>query len=75
MMGMELSDKQLRSIKLVPGRYDESLKPGLATTLGMRPAAYVDIDCDLYVSTISALDWLYASRLIVPGTLIGCAAS
>ena len=37
----------------------------------MRPAAYVDIDCDLFGSSMAALSWLVQSGLIVPGTLIG----
>ena len=37
----------------------------------MKPAAYVDIDCDLYDSSLLALDWMFNSSLIVPGTLIG----
>ena len=37
----------------------------------MRPALYVEIDCDLYSSTSLALEWLLANRLIVPGTLLG----
>jgi hypothetical protein len=48
-----------------------SLTAELPVHLGMRPALYVDIDCDLYVSTYQALDWLFSSKLIVPGTLIG----
>ena len=61
----------MSQLSLVPGFYDKSLLPDLASRMGMRPAAYVDIDCDLYGSTKSALEWMLASRLIVPGTLIG----
>ena len=37
----------------------------------MRPALYVDIDTDIYVSTYQALDWLCANKLLVPGSIIG----
>ena len=37
----------------------------------MRPALYVEVDCDLYVSTRQALEWMIESGLIVNGTLIG----
>ena len=56
-------------ITLVPGFYNESLTPTLARTAPV--ALYVDINCDLYISTYQALDWLCANRLVVPGTIIG----
>ena len=37
----------------------------------MKPAAYVDIDVDLYKSTVLALDFLFRNKLIQVGTLIG----
>lgn len=58
-------------VKFVPGFYNESLVPGLITSLGLRPAMYVDIDCDLYISTYQALDFMFAHKLAVVGTLIG----
>ena len=58
-------------VKWVAGFYNESLTAGLAAARGMRPALYVDVDVDIYVSAYQALDWLCASRLIVPGTLVG----
>ena len=36
----------------------------------MRPAIFVEIDCDLYISTVAALEWLFAHRLVVAGTVI-----
>ena len=65
--GVEGVDK----IHFYPGLYSESLSETLASSAGMRPAAYIDVDCDLYVSTAAALRWMLRSRLIVPGTLIG----
>ena len=37
----------------------------------MRPARYVEIDCDLYSSTVQALTWLFEEGLIVEGTVLG----
>jgi hypothetical protein len=60
-----------RGFKFIGGFYDDSLTDQLPTAEGMKPAAYVDIDCDLYRSTSTVFSWLYRHRLIVPGTLIG----
>jgi hypothetical protein len=37
--------------------------------LRLRPALYVDIDCDFYGATLTALRFLFRHGLIVPGTL------
>jgi hypothetical protein len=66
-----LGSAAFRRVHLVGGLYSSSLTKALASQMQMRPAAYVDIDCDLYSSTASALGWLLTSNLIVPGTLIG----
>jgi hypothetical protein len=58
-------------VGFVRGFYNMSLTRTLAADEHMRPALFVEIDCDLYISTHQALDWLLQSRLIVPGTLIG----
>ena len=55
-------------ITLVPGFYNQSLTPTLARTAPV--ALYVDINCDLYISTYQALDWLFHHRLARRGTLI-----
>ena len=56
---------------LIAGFYNESLTPTLVSEYGMRPAAYVDIDTDLYISSKQALSWMYEQGLLVPGTIIG----
>ena len=53
------------------GFYSESLTPTLVQELGMKPAAYIDIDCDLYISSKQALAYMFEQKLAVPGTLIG----
>ena len=37
-----------RGSAMIKGLYTDTLMPTLAATQGMRPAAYVDVDCDLY---------------------------
>lgn len=56
-------------VELVRGFYNESLTVRLVKSV--RPALYVEIDCDLYISTVQALEWMLANRLIVRGTVIG----
>ena len=55
-------------VRLIPGFYNETLTTRLAKEV--EPASYVDINCDLYVSTAQALDWLLRHRIARPGTLI-----
>jgi hypothetical protein len=58
-------------VSWVVGFYNESLTRMLPAERGMKPASYVDIDADLYTSSLQALEWLLAHNLIVPGTVIG----
>lgn len=55
---------------LILGFFNESLTPTLSKEHGMRKAAVIDIDADLYVSAHKALDWVFASGLAKKGTLI-----
>lgn len=84
---MELAAGGRPHAYVIPGFYDKTLTTALLTSFSgrgegttavtttdaraMGAAAYVDIDCDLHVSTVAALDWLFAQRLIRPGTLVG----
>ena len=58
-------------VRFVPGPFDSSLTETLATSRGMRPATYVDIDSDHYSAARTALDWLFSQRLIWVGTVVG----
>ena len=58
-------------LSLLTGTFNETLRPGLARERGMRPAVYVDIDSDLFISAWEALDWLFTERLLLPGSVIG----
>jgi Rps23 Pro-64 3,4-dihydroxylase Tpa1-like proline 4-hydroxylase len=58
-------------LEFVQGFYNESLYDGLAKERGMGIASYVDIDVNLYSSTLESIDWMFREGLIVEGTLFG----
>jgi len=64
----QLLYKSTQSINLVPGFYEESLSK--INTTDFKPAAILDIDCDLYSSSITALEFMFKNDLIKPGTII-----
>ncbi|MBM3777712.1 MAG: hypothetical protein FJW23_05655 [Acidimicrobiia bacterium] len=53
------------------GFFSDSLTPELAASGDLRPALYIDIDCDLYISTYQALDFMFAHGLATTGTYVG----
>ena len=53
------------------GWFSDTLKDELVADGTFKPAAYVDIDADLYNSTFEVLDFLFRHKLISPGTVIG----
>jgi hypothetical protein len=55
-------------VTLVPGWYSEVLNPATASTLPLKTAAVVWIDCDFYESTVSVLDFL--TPYVQDGTLL-----
>lgn len=59
------------NINLIPGFYEEVLTDDLVREAKMQPALYVDIDCDLYSSTKTVLNWMLRNKLLVKGSVIG----
>lgn len=57
-------------IKFIPGFYKDSLLDKIVNDYDMKPASYIDIDVDIYSSTIECLDFMCRNQLIVPNTLI-----
>ena len=53
------------------GWFKDTLQADLVKNGTFKPAAYVDVDADLYNSTMDILDFMFAHKLIGPGTLIG----
>lgn len=56
-------------LSIFSGFYETSLRDEIAKD--MKPAFYVDVDCDLYSSTVEALDFMFRNKLIVKGTILG----
>ena len=61
----------MENVNLIAGFFNETLTAALPAQRGMRPAVYVDVDVDLYMSARQALEWLFASGLLAPGSVIG----
>ncbi len=59
---------QGREVHIIPGFYRDSLSPNLRTELNLERAAFINIDCDLYSSTIEALT--FCTPLVKTGTII-----
>jgi len=59
------------SLELIPGYFSDSLTDDIVEKYDMQPACYVDLDADLYSSTIEALDFMLRNKLIRAGTIIG----
>lgn len=58
------------NLTLVPGFYNESLTDELFRRHRFQPALVVDVDVDLYASSMQCLTWMLDHGLIVPGTFI-----
>lgn len=56
---------------MVRGLFSQSLAPDLACARSMKPAAYIDIDCDIYTGAWQALDWAFAHGVAQIGTVVG----
>lgn len=55
-------------IEMIVGFFCDSLKT--CPVEKMKPASWVDIDVDIYTSTIEAMTFMMDNNLIVPGTLL-----
>ena len=56
----------------IAGFFNESLRDDdLVRRRKLKPARYIDMDADIYVSSRDALDFFFRNRLARPGTLIG----
>jgi len=56
---------------LIPGFFSNSLTKHVVSKHNLQPAAYIDIDVDMYISAYQALDFMFRQNLVVPGTVIG----
>lgn len=60
--------RQRFAIEIVPGWFAETLTEQTAERLGLRRAAFVNIDCDLYESTLPVLQ--FVTPLLQTGTIL-----
>src|SRR5262249_53750832 len=82
--GMKSSNDLVRSLKdelsrlCVPesnytifrGFFSDTLTKDLVRNGTLLPAILIDIDCDLYISTFEALDFMFSHKLARAGTFI-----
>lgn len=57
-------------LELIPGFFSDVCNKELVEKHNMGPAGYIDIDCDLYSSTIDVLEFVVQNGILVPGTYI-----
>lgn len=65
---VSLPDVDQNRITCIPGWYDQSLKPEIKSSSQLRVASIVNIDCDLYNSTVPVLE--FVTDLVRTGTII-----
>lgn len=56
--------------EMIPGFFAESLTSTLKTEKNMKPACFIDVDVDLYISTIQLFDFMVNNELLAPTTII-----
>jgi len=55
---------------IIPGYFADVLNHTFADQYHLKPAFYIEIDCDLYISALQALEFMHNYNLIVSGTII-----
>lgn len=65
---LEQGRVDLNDVVMVPGYYDKSLTPEFRRQAGLERAAIIHVDCDLYESTVTVLDFI--TPLVVDGTVL-----
>ena len=56
-------------LELIPGYYKDILNKKLTCDKDFNVASFVDVDVDLYDSTVDVLKFLFKNKLTVPGTI------
>lgn len=55
-------------VVIIKGFYEDSLNENILNNL--KPALFIDIDCDIYTSTIQVLEFIFKNKLYVNGKTI-----
>lgn len=58
------------NVTLLPGFFSRTLVPSLLQVHAFQPALLIDVDVDLHISSMQALEWMLQSRLLRVGTLV-----
>ena len=58
------------NLTLIAGFFNDSLRSERVARTPFQPALLVDLDVDVYSSTIEALEWLLSRNLLVPGSFV-----
>lgn len=59
-----------QKLELIPGYYKDSLNENLLKEKQFKPAVFIDIDVDLYISTIDLLNFMFSNNLIQKNCVI-----
>lgn len=60
----------ISKVELIDGFFSETLTDDLVKNMDIKPAIYIDIDSDLYISCCQVLDWVFRNKLYQSGTII-----
>jgi hypothetical protein len=55
---------------LISGWFSDVLNGELVKQYNMQPASYINVDCDLYISARTVLDWIFRNNLWQHGTVL-----
>lgn len=62
-------EKYSTKVELVEGYYNDSLTDELGESLKNKQASFVHIDCDIYLSTVQAMDWIFKHDLAMKDSI------
>lgn len=60
----------LDNLLFIPGFYSDTLNAETVKDFEIKPASFVDIDCDLYISAKQVLDFLFQNNLLLDGCIV-----
>ena len=62
--------KDYNNLELIPGFYADTLTDNLVMQKKLKPALFISMDVDLYISCYQVLDFMMRNNLVIPGTVI-----
>ncbi len=58
------------NFKLIDGFFDKTLNDNLVKEHKFKPALFISIDVDLYISSFQCMDWLFKNKIICKDTIV-----